>query len=153
MFHSRVLGLVPFSLIYIRQESITRSHGQQIRQWREIPAKIRSKTCVLCYSRNYHSSFIESPSPKLKTEWLFTYLFKFFGFVKIWDLSTAEDVTDVFKKWFIQGLSVIEQKHCGLVIHTRQTVKTLQIFAKKKVTLNQRLRLLLSVFHWRVSSL
>lgn len=47
-----------------------------------------------------------------------TNLFKLFGFVQIWNLPTAEDVTYVFKKRFLQRLSVIKQKHSGFVFHT-----------------------------------
>lgn len=47
-----------------------------------------------------------------------TNLFKLFGFIQIWNLATAEDVTDVFKERFLQRLSVIKQKHSGFVFHT-----------------------------------
>ena len=58
-------------------------------------------------------------------------LFKLFGFVQIWYFATAEDVADVFKEWFFQGLSVIKQEHCGFVFHTSEEVQALQIWDNK----------------------
>ena len=64
-----------------------------------------------------------------------TNLFKLFGFVQIWNLATAEDVTDVFKERFLQRLSVIKQKHSGFVFHTGKIIQTLQIWQKDKTAL------------------
>ena len=54
-------------------------------------------------------------------------LFKLFGFVQIWNFSTAENVADVLKEGLLQSLGVIKQKYCGFVLYTSQKVQALQI--------------------------
>lgn len=46
-----------------------------------------------------------------------TDLYKLIWLVEVGNLSRAQDVVDVLQEGFIDNLRVIEEKHCGLVVH------------------------------------
>lgn len=56
-----------------------------------------------------------------------TNLFKLVRLVEVGDLSTAEDVVDVLQESLLHHLDVIEEEHCGLVLHTALEVQLLQV--------------------------
>lgn len=56
-----------------------------------------------------------------------TNLFKLIRLVEVGDLSAAEDVVDVLQESLLHHLDVIEEEHCGLVLHTALEVQLLQV--------------------------
>ena len=51
------------------------------------------------------------------------HLFEFVRFIQIRDLSTGENVIDVFQKGLLHDLRVSEEKHGGLVLNPRLVVQ------------------------------
>lgn len=56
-----------------------------------------------------------------------TNLNKLIWLVEIGHLSRAQDVVDVFQEGLVYNLSVVEQKHRGLVVHACQTIQLLDV--------------------------
>lgn len=47
--------------------------------------------------------------------------------LEVGHLSRAEDVVDVLWERQVYYLGVVEQNHCGLVVHTRQPIQLLHV--------------------------
>lgn len=47
--------------------------------------------------------------------------------VEVRHLTRAQDIIDVLQEGFIYNLGVIEQEHCGLVVHTSQPVQLFDV--------------------------
>ena len=61
-----------------------------------------------------------------------TNLFKLIRLVEVGDFSAAEDVVDVLQESLLHHLDVIEEEHCGLVLHTALEVQLLQVWGQKQ---------------------
>lgn len=56
-----------------------------------------------------------------------TNLNKLIWLVEVGHLSGAQDVVDVYQEGLVYNLSVVEQKHCWLVVHAGQTIQLLDV--------------------------
>lgn len=56
-----------------------------------------------------------------------TNLDKLIRLVEVRHLPGAQDVVDVFQEGLVYDLSVVEQEHCGLVVHACQTIQLLDV--------------------------
>lgn len=63
-----------------------------------------------------------------------TNLNKLIWLVEIGHLSRAQDVVDVFQEGFIYNLSVVEQKHCWLIVYSGQPIQLLDVWKRTETS-------------------